>query len=75
MNYLLSQAGRELVELDGNRAECVAQVKAIAKGELIRCRARYGEGYMHGSDGCYSITLAPDKRSMLWTSVGLVECR
>jgi len=72
--YFLSQAGRELCPLDGSKAQCLAQVRYIAKQELKRAKAKYGDAYLHKlGDGSYSITLGSDRRSSLWTSVSLVS--
>lgn len=72
--YYLSESGRMPVRLKGTKQECQAEVRRIAREELELAKRRFGKAYLHshGNDS-YLITLAPDRRSSMWTSLALVE--
>lgn len=73
--YYLSEAGRMPVRLIGTKAECRRQVREIAREALASARRRYGRAFLHKFDDNYEITLARDRRSAMWTSLGLVESK
>lgn len=70
--YAISQAGREAY---GNftLAEARKELALIRDAEKKAAKSRYGSAHLHSAGDSFSITLAPDKRSALWTSAGIVE--
>jgi uncharacterized protein with PIN domain len=71
--YAISQANLEPFGNFATLAEARAELSLIRQASLNAARKRYGKAYLHNHGDCFEITLAPDRRSTLWTRAGIVS--